>query len=194
MKSSEWVGNTISIGLFALLAAASWGLNQYLQRARPASGVAAKPGPNAVIDNPRIIRTTSTGQTQYRLDGSRITHNESLDESVIEKPVMVSLLDGRPKTVIRAQQATATEHQNRVELRGDVAIDREAFDNQPAARITTPKATLLIQEEQAFTDAPVRIERGLSTLQGIGMRFDQKTQKIEIVSESRMVVPVEKKK
>ncbi|MFZ9481023.1 MAG: LPS export ABC transporter periplasmic protein LptC, partial [Burkholderiaceae bacterium] len=60
--------------------------------------------------------------------------------------------------------------------------------------ITTSKATLWIDEERADTDAPVFVQRGLSTLQGVGMRFDQKTQRIDIISESRMVVPKENKK
>jgi len=39
----------------------------------------------------------------------------------------------------------------------------------------------------------VLISRGASTLAGVGMVFDQKTQRIEITSDSRMVVPREKR-
>jgi LPS export ABC transporter protein LptC len=55
--------------------------------------------------------------------------------------------------------------------------------------VSTSKATVLIREERAMTDAPVTIERGASTLQGNGMRLDQKTRQLEITSDSRMVVP-----
>jgi lipopolysaccharide export system protein LptC len=48
---------------------------------------------------------------------------------------------------------------------------------------------VLIREERAMTDAPVIIERGAATLQGNGMRLDQKTGQLEITSDSRMVVP-----
>ncbi len=193
MKQPEWLGNTISIGLFAVLAAASWGLNQVLQRARLDSAAVKGEGPNAIIENPRITRSNPQGQALYRLDAARITFNEQADRSVIERPVMVSLDTSRPKTVMQADQAVTTRQQNQVDLEGNVRIQRDPFDGQPAAKITTSRATVLVREEQATTDAPVLVERGLSTLQGVGMRFDQKTQRIEIVSESRMVVPKERR-
>lgn len=193
MRQSEWLGNSISIGLFLILAAASWGLNQYLQLGRSGQGSMAGTGPSAVIENPKIVRTDARGHAQYRLTAKRIEHDDGHDRSVIDQPIMVSLSADRPKTTIVADQAVATNQQNQIDLEGNVMIQREAFDGQPPAKITTPRATVLLQEEQATTDAPVLVQRGLSTLQGIGMRFDQKTQKIEIISESRMVMPKEKR-
>jgi LPS export ABC transporter protein LptC len=73
-------------------------------------------------------------------------------------------------------------------------FERDPFESQPLLRVSTTRATLFIEEERAITDAPVFIQRGLSTLQGVGMRLDQKTQKLEIISESRMVVPKENPK
>lgn len=194
MKNTEWIGNTISILLFAVLAIASWGLSEILQRGRLNEQTAVGSGPNAIIENPTITRTDIHGKPQYRLEAKRILHNERGDESVLESPVVTSLAIDRPKTVVRANTAIATNQQNQIDLNGDVVITREPFGTQPPAKITTTKATLLVAEEQATTTAPVFVQRGLSTLQGVGMKFDQKTQKIDIVSESRMVVPKENKK
>ncbi len=90
---------------------------------------------------------------------------------------------------MQAERAITTRQQNQIDLEGNVRIERSAFDGQPAARVNTSKATVLIREERAMTDAPVIIERGASTLQGNGMRLDQKTRQLEITSDSRMVVP-----
>lgn len=193
MKNTEWIGNTISLLLFAVLAIASWGLSEVLQRGRVGGETVVRSGPNAIIDNPTIMRTDALGRPQYRLEAKRILHNEKADQSLLEQPVMTSLPTDKPKMIVRANTATATNQQNQIDLQGDVLITRDAFGGQPPVRITTSKATLLITEERAITDAPVLVQRGLSTLQGIGMRFDQKTQKIDIVSESRMVVPKEGK-
>ena len=194
MKNTEWIGNTISILLFALLALASWGLSEVLQRGRLGEQPVASGGPNAIIDNPKITRTDVLGKPQHRLEAKRILHDERGDRSLLEQPVMTSLASDKPKTVVRADTAIATNQQNQIDLSGDVVITRDPFGSQPPVRITTAKATLLVAEETATTDAPVFVQRGLSTLQGVGMRFDQKTQKIDIVSESRMVVPKESKK
>lgn len=189
MRQPEWLGSTISVGLFALLAAASWGLNEFLRRSQLESVVVNKEGPNAIIENPRVTRSDAQGHAQYRLDAKRILFEEQADRSLVEQPVMVSLAPDRPKTVMQAERAITTRQQNQIDLEGNVRIERSAFDGQPAARVNTSKATVLIREERAMTDAPVIIERGASTLQGNGMRLDQKTRQLDITSDSRMVVP-----
>jgi lipopolysaccharide export system protein LptC len=189
MRQPEWLGSTISVGLFALLAAASWGLNEFLRRAQLESVAAGKDGPNTIIENPRVTRSDLQGHARYRLDAKKIYFDERADRSLVEQPVMTSLAPDQPKTSIQAERAITTQQQNRVDLEGNVRIDRGAFDRQPAAQVRTSRATVLIREERAETDAPVLIERGASTLQGVGMHLDQKTGRIEIVSESRMVVP-----
>lgn len=194
MRNTDWVGNLISIVIFTVLALASFGLSEYLARGRLGEAAAVASGPNAIVEGPRIIRTDGAGKPQYRLEARRITFDERHDRSELEQPVLLSLGAEKPKTVARANQAVATDRQNQIDLFGDVVFTRDAFGNQPAARITTSKATLWIEEERAVTDATVFVQRGLSTLQGIGMRFDQKTQKIDIISESRMVVPKDNKK
>jgi lipopolysaccharide export system protein LptC len=193
MRNADWVGNTISIGLFAVLAVASWGLSEILKQGWLNAAPGAAEGPNAIVESPRIIRTDATGLPQYRLEAKQMSFEQQADRSILEQPVMTTLASDRPKTVVQSDTAVGTNQQNQVELIGNVRISREAFGNQPAARVTTSRATLFLDEERAMTDAPVLVQRGTSTLQGIGMRYDQKTQRIDIVSESRMVVPKESK-
>jgi 3-deoxy-D-manno-octulosonate 8-phosphate phosphatase (KDO 8-P phosphatase) len=180
---------SISVSIFALLAAASWGLNEFLRRAQLEATVVNPAGPNAIIENPRVTRSDAQGHAQYRLDARRILFEERADRSLVDQPVMVSLASDRPATVMRADRAIITRQQNHIDLEGNVRIERSAFDGQPAAKVFTSQATFLVREERALTDAPVLIERGASTLQGKGMRLDQKTRQLEIVSDSRMVVP-----
>jgi lipopolysaccharide export system protein LptC len=194
LKGIDWIGNLVSLLFFAGLAAASWGLSEYLARGRLDRASIAPSGPNAIIESPDIIRTGADGLPQYRLQAKRIEHYEGQDKSLMLAPRLATLMKDRPASVASAQSAVATEGQNRVELAGDVVITRAAFAGQPEMRLTTSKATLLINEERAFTDAPVQVQRGLFTLQGVGMVFDHKTQQIRVLSESRMVLPKEEKK
>lgn len=189
MKPADWIGNLVSIGLFVLLAVGSWMLSEFLQRSRMVEATIAASGPNAVIENARVVRSDKEGSARYVLDTRRIEHFDAKDIAVLERPKLVSVEAGKASTVISSQKATSSENQNRIDLTGDVVITRDAYANQPYLKVTTPKATVFVNEERAITDAPVFVQRGASTLQGIGMRLDQKTQKLEIVSESRMVVP-----
>ncbi len=194
MRNTDWVGNLISIVIFTVLALASFGLSEYLVRGRLGDTAAVASGPNAIVEGPKIIRTDLHGKPQHLLTAKEITFDERRDRSELNQPILLSLTAEKPRTIVRADQAVATDHQNRIDLFGEVVFARDAFGNQPPARITTSRATLWIEEERADTDAPVFVQRGLSTLQGIGMRFDQKTQRIDIISESRMVVPKDSKK
>jgi lipopolysaccharide export system protein LptC len=194
LKPTDWIGNFVSLLFFAALAAASWGLSEYLARGRLDRAAGAPQGPNAIIERANILRTGADGLPQYRLQAQRIEHSEREDKSRMVAPSLVTLLKDRPASTATATTAVATENQNRIDLSGDVVMTRAAFADQPAMRLTTTNATLLVQEERAFTDAPVRVERGMSILQGVGMVFDQKTQQIRVLSESRMILPKEEKK
>lgn len=194
MKTIDWIGNLVSILFFAALAAASWGLSEYLARGRLERSGVTLSGPSAIIENPNIIRTGADGLPQYRLRASRIEHFENEDKSLIVEPTLISMMKDRPASSARAKTAIATEKQSRIDLEGDVVMIRSAFAGQPEMRLTTARATWLVDEERALTDAPVQVQRGMSLLQGVGMVFDFKTQQISVLSESRMVLPKEEKR
>lgn len=193
MKVTDWIGNVISIGMLSVLALASWGLSEILQRGWLDAASQSAKGPSAIVEQPRLIRTDAYGMPQYRLDARQMIFTQATDSSVLDHPVMTSLDAEKPKTMIRSDMAIGTHQQNQVELIGNVLMTRDAYGTQPQTRVTTSQAVFFMDEERAATDEPVLVERGTSTLRGIGMRYDQKTQRLDIVSESRMVVPKEKR-
>jgi lipopolysaccharide export system protein LptC len=188
MKNTEWIGSAISITLFALLAIASWTLSEFLQRSFSQAGRPAS-GPNTIIENAEIIRTNSLGQPILRLQTLKIISSDAQDSAQFDMPRLTSLSADRPLTTVSAARAIAKDNQNRIDLSGDVLISRAAFAGQPPVTVKTSHVTLLVKEERATTDAPVWMQRGQSTLQGVGMELDQKTQRIDIISGSRMVIP-----
>jgi lipopolysaccharide export system protein LptC len=194
VKATDWIGNLVSVLFFAALAAASWGLSEYLARGRLERAAGTPQGPNAIVERADILRTGPDGLPHYRLQAQRIEHSERDDKSLMLAPTLVTLMKDRPMSTAKSNTAIATENQDRIDLFGDVVMTRAAFADQPAMRMTTPNATLLVKEERAFTEAPVRVERGMSILQGVGMVFDHKTQQIRVLSESRMILPEEEKK
>jgi lipopolysaccharide export system protein LptC len=187
VKTTEWLGSLISAILFALLALASWVLSEFLQRGFGV-GIISSSGPNTIIENAEITRTNSLGSPVLRLSAAAIAHTDHDDKSELTQVRIISLNPDQPVTNVRAAKAVTSDRQNKVDLSGDVIIQRYATTSQPAITVRTPRATILVEEERMQTDAPVLVQHGQSTLQGIGMRLDQKTQKFEILSESRMVI------
>jgi lipopolysaccharide export system protein LptC len=151
-------------------------------------GIISSSGPNTIIENAEITRTNSLGSPVLRLSAAAIAHTDHDDKSELTQVRIISLNPDQPVTNVRAAKAVTSDRQNKVDLSGDVIIQRYATTSQPAITVRTPRATILVEEERMQTDAPVLVQHGQSTLQGIGMRLDQKTQKFEILSESRMVI------
>jgi hypothetical protein len=56
MKNVEWIGNLVSIILFSVLAVASWGLSEFIQRGMGGTQGPALSGPNAIVENAVIVR------------------------------------------------------------------------------------------------------------------------------------------
>ena len=194
MKHTDWIGNVISVVFFVALAIASWGLSEYLARGRADRDATALPGPSAVIEKPDVVRTGADGKPNVRLQANRIEYIEREDKSLIDGPRVMTLTPGRPASMMQARAAIATDNQNQIALTGDVVISRAAFANQPSMRLTTPEVTLLVDLERAFTDAPVRVQHGDSTLQGVGMTLDYKSQQIRVLSQSQMTLPAAERK
>ena len=140
------------------------------------------------------MRTNASGEPVFRLRAARIVHNEDLDQSEFTQPRLTSLRPDQPLTLVQSDRALSQDKQNKIDLFGQVVVDRAASASQPALLVRTPRLTLFVDEERAFTDAPVFVRRGQSTLQGVGMRLDNKLEKLEIISESRMVIPKEDQK
>ena len=187
----ERLGAFFSLGLLCLLAMAAWLLSEIALRPQWTSSTKSPKAVNAYVDNSQIIQTGSDGTAHYWVQTPRLTLFEN-GASEVQEPKLMALGRNTPPVLAQADRGLVSANQSRldfIELRGQVQIRRAAYQNESAIFIATDWVRFDVNEKIAQTDAPVRVQQGGKTLSGTGMRFDQKTERLEILSQTQMVVP-----
>ncbi len=73
---------------------------------------------------------------------------------------------------------------SRITLTGDAHLHRVPYDDRPALDVTSEKLILLPDEDVAYTDLPALVQNGKSRINGKGMRYDNESRTLEVLSAS----------
>jgi len=145
--------------------------------------------PDYIVENFSFVRMTKEGKPNYVVSGKRLAHTPQGDVSQVEAPVMQGMTPGRPRMTIVAKNAQIYHEEHRVELLGNVDIQRPATPTSEALRIRTQALTVLPDEEILKTDLPIEMQLGAATVRGTGMVANNATQKLRLASRSQIVYP-----
>jgi lipopolysaccharide export system protein LptC len=185
---SDRIGSLVSIALLGTLAAASYLLSEWALQPNWENMSGDPMGPTAHVYSASITRTNENGVPTQRVQTPSISQMAD-GQSVFTEPVVVTLRPDRPPVMTTALRGDVNADQTVVTLRQKVVVTRQAFGADPAIRIETSSLTFLVNDGLARTAEPVMIYRGASTLYGVGMTLNQKTDQVTILADSRMVLP-----
>jgi lipopolysaccharide export system protein LptC len=185
---SDRIGSLVSIALLGTLAAASYLLSEWALQPNWENMSGDPMGPTAHVYSASITRTNENGVPTQRVQTPSISQMAD-GQSVFTEPVVVTLRPDRPPVMATALRGDVNADQTVVTLRQKVVVTRQAFGADPAIRIETSSLTFLVNDGLARTAEPVMIYRGASTLYGVGMTLNQKTDQVTILADSRMVLP-----
>ena len=185
---SDRIGSVLSLGLLAALGLSSWVFSTMTQVPGWMKASQQKTGPTAVISRAHIVKTGPDGKPHQTVVSPAIQQFED-GRALLSAPDLTSFRDNGPPIFAKAQEARVSPDQNQIVLKGAVVIRREAFRGDPALRVETETLTFLSNEQLAQTQDPVMVYRGSSTLYGVGMRLDEKTDRLQILADTRMVLP-----
>jgi lipopolysaccharide export system protein LptC len=188
---SDRIGGLLSLGLLAALGLSSWVFSSLTQIPDWIKASQQQTGPTAVVANAHIVKTGADGRPRQVVVSPQIQQFED-GRAMLATPDLTSFRDQGPPVYAKSRQARVSADQNEVLLTGSVVIRREAFGDDPALRVETETLTFLSDEQVAVTQAPVMVYRGASTLYGVGMRLDEKTDRLQILADTRMVLPKSK--
>ncbi|MEY4083181.1 MAG: hypothetical protein RL483_550 [Pseudomonadota bacterium] len=188
---SDRIGGWLSLALLAGLGLSSWLLSAVTQAPDWIKASRSQSGPTAVIAKAHIVKTGSDGRPRQVVDSPQITQFED-GRAELTSPDLVSFRVQGPPVTAKSRKALVSADQNEVVLEGSVVIRREASEKDPALRVETETLTFLSDQEIAQTAAPVMVYRGVQTLYGVGLRLDEKTDRLQILADTRMVLPKSK--
>jgi len=157
--------------------------------------------PDYTLHDITITTLGLSGDTKYRIVGSKLTHYEDDSSSVIENPVARRFHPTKPPTTVRADTGRLNGGISILELTGNATLSRPA---QPAnqsepgsARLLMSSAsfTILLNEDIVKTKQPVTLEQGLSIMSSEeGAIFDNVHQQLTMVGKVRGRIESETKK
>lgn len=145
--------------------------------------------PDYIVENFSFVRMTEEGKPSYVVSGKRMAHTPLGDVSQVEAPVMQGMTPGRPRMTIVANRAQIYHTEHRVELLGNVDIQRPATPTSEALRVRTQALTVLPDEEILKTDQAIEMQLGAASVTGTGMVANNATQKLHLASRGQIVYP-----
>jgi lipopolysaccharide export system protein LptC len=145
--------------------------------------------PDYIVENFSFVRMTQEGKPSYVVSGKRLAHRPLGDISEVEQPVVQGITPGRPRMTVVAQQGRIFHEEHRVDLLGNVDIQRPATPTTEALRVQTQALTVLPDEEIMKTDQPIEMQLGAATVRGTGMVANNATQKLHLASRGQIVYP-----
>lgn len=176
------------IGVFC--AFGSFWLLQLMEQSDPDARLGGPPNePDYIVENFSFVRMNETGQPSYLVSGKRLAHVPQGDVSDVDQPVLRGVEPGRPPMTVTAERARIYHQEHRVDLLGDVDVNRPRTAQAEALRVRTDALTVLPDEEILKTDLPIKMQLGASSVQGVGMEANNATQKLRIASRGQIVYP-----
>lgn len=178
----------IAILLLSLLAGTTYWYSQTTRIGALANPV-SREGPDVVVDGAALTQFDAQGRATSKLMGDRVTHYPSDDRIEVARPRLISLRADQPQLDAKANLARVEDGGARVVLTGDVTLIRApGKDGEPPMRMTTQRLVAFPDTEQFSTDAPVRIERGGSDINAVGMDYDNIKRTVKFRSQVRGTV------
>lgn len=134
------------------------------------------------LESFETIRYDKQGKPEYRLSGKTLTHYPARQASEILAPVVVLNRPEQPTWTIRSDTGWLEESSEVVELSGDVAVHRDAYDGQSGIVITTSSVKVQPKTHILETDAEIEIKSDAWVLKSTGLKSDLTNGRISLLS------------
>jgi lipopolysaccharide export system protein LptC len=182
------VGSFFPLIIAALLAAATFWLEQVVRNESHGNLGNTRHDPDLVAQHVSIDRYDATGKRITRITATQLQHYPDNDTADVTSPVVTMTRDARP-TVFTSTFARVYNETKVVIMSGNVHGNRAATGDSPAFNLTTEELKVLTDDEIASSEQPVAITHGTASMTGVGMEWNNITGLFSIKSLSRSTFP-----
>jgi lipopolysaccharide export system protein LptC len=168
--------------LLLLLAVLTWWLDAKVRSPQNLAGASARGAPDFYIEGFKAVRMNPDGTRRYELAGERLVHYETDRSSILSSPTLLYHDYKRAPLTVSADSAELESGGENVYFRGNVRIERPAFDLNPQLGLATSYLHVIPDEEIAKTDQAVTMVEGNSTVRSVGLEFDNKASRVKLLS------------
>jgi len=175
----------VALALLVTLTILTWWAADYAQRA-----IAVDPParfthePDAWGERIVMLRTDEGGLPVNRLEGDYMEHFPDDDSYEVREPRATGLRADNPVTLGTARQATIDQNGARVTLNGQARLTRAADGARAALVVASEQLVILTDQDVVQTSLPARVTQGASRMDGVGMRYDNRTRQLDILADA----------
>lgn len=175
----------VAVLLLTSLVIGTWWAADYAQRAVPIDPPRrVTHEPDHWAENFVLIRSDDNGMAINRLEGNYLEHFPDTDSYEIQQARAIGQQPGSPLTTASSDLAVMDQDGTRVVMTGNAHVHRRADAENRPLDVKSHVLTILPDEDVVFTDQPALVVHGNSTMNGTGMRYDNKTRQLEVYSST----------
>jgi lipopolysaccharide export system protein LptC len=173
----------IAIVLLISLVIGTWWAADYAQRA-----IAIDPPrrithePDSWASNFVMVRSDAEGVAINRLEGVYMRHYPDDDSYEVTEAKAIGQQPASPITIGTSDTAIMDQSGARIIMQGNAHVHRLPDADDAALDVRSERLTILPDEDVVFTDMPAVVINGKSTMNGKGMRYDNKTRQLQVFS------------
>ncbi|HET6726222.1 MAG TPA: LPS export ABC transporter periplasmic protein LptC [Gammaproteobacteria bacterium] len=173
----------LTLLVLAVLAGAAWWLRQHFNPEAQPQQQAVSHAPDYYFEGATITQMNKSGQLQYKLLSSVVTHHPDDGSVDLTAPRLTWYGDAPGKAApwhVTAKHGMIPAGADIVHLRGDVVVTHPT-DTGETLKIFSPTLDLYTEKRIARTADPVKIVRGPSHVNAVGMviQMDQNHMRLE---------------
>ncbi|MCF8177920.1 MAG: LPS export ABC transporter periplasmic protein LptC [Sulfuritalea sp.] len=158
--------------MLILLAGMTFWLNRVIQGDKPRGPV--RHDPDYWVEKFEVRRFDTEGKLQHTLVADKLVHYPDDDTTLITNPHIT--FNQRPESEIFSRTAHMGPDGKVVDLIDDVQVIRHNDSEKSGPTVLeTRRLRVFPDDEKAHSDDPVRITRGMSVINGIGLDIDNKS-------------------
>jgi len=154
---------------------------------------AVRTRPDYWVENFNFVKMLPSGQNDYRIVGTRMDHYPDDDHAEVSMPVITNLDPDRLPMTTRAQRGIvkniANKAENEVHLYETVVVNRPKTAQSQHLQLNTEYLVAYPEKHTMETSLPVEILSGDTVTTGVGMKANNETQQMEILSNVQSIIP-----
>ena len=189
-KSANRLRLAILLATGIFFAAGSYWLLEVVRKSGSDTGAVLLPNkPDYFVEKFNFVRLSTSGAVRYNVAGAKLSHLAQDDSYLIEKPIIRSLAVDQAPITSYADTAQVNQDRSKLQLIGNVNIDRPASAVAAGFHLSTDYLMLLPNEDVAQTEAPVVIHINAAVIHGVGMTANNATGEFRLLSKVHAVIP-----
>jgi lipopolysaccharide export system protein LptC len=171
----------VSLFILTLLVMGTWWAAEYSQRA-------VQIDPPIRLTHERdtwakkivLVRTDPKGVVIQRLEGDLMEHFPDDKSYELQAPRAFALKEENPLTVATSRIAFIYDEGDKIVMRGDAVLIRLGDAERQPLNFRSDEIIMLVDKDVAYTDLPALATSGRSKMTGVGMRFNNATQQLDV--------------